>query len=411
MNLELNIAWQYIKSHHRQKNISLIAKISILGLILSIMSLITVLSVMNGFQAELKNRILGAISHAYISNYVGSIPQQNPLIPQLKQHKNIIGISPYIENYALLTHGNNASGAIVRGIHPEQETLTSNLLSSIKYGSANLVSDNQIIIGLALANTLGVGIGDKINVLTPKIGVNILGIAPRFKRFNVSGIFDTGEAEYNKNLVLITLISAQKLYQKQGQISGLRLKFDQVLKADVISADIAKELDEKYYIINWKQQQQNLIYALNLEKNMIRLILFFIIAIATFNLVSTMIMVVIDKQSDIAILRTLGLTPRRILTIFFYQSFIISSVGISIGVILGIIVSLFISDIVSFVEYIFSFQLLPATVFYVNKLPSELLASDVLFAVVLALLLSMISAYYPAVKAAKTDIAKTLNDK
>lgn len=409
MNLELKIAWAYLKSNRQNKTISLISFISMAGLILSIMSLITILSVMNGFQSELKNRILAAISHAYISNYEQNIPDNTPLLQTLLAHPEVSGVSPYVEGYALLSYYQNSSGAIIRGIDSQLEQTTSGLLSLVQYGTSTLFLDNQIIIGQGLANTLAVGIGDKISLLTPNVESSIIGILPRFKQFKVVGIFNSGEQEYNNSLALITLSSAQKLYQKKGSITALRLKFSDVFSADIISESLQKTLAENYYITHWMQQKSNLLYALNLEKNMIRLILFFIITIASFNLVAMMIMVVVDKKADIAILRTIGMTPSRIKLVFFYQSLLIGLLGISIGVILGVALSLYIDSIVANIELLFDFKLFPQNVFYLNHLPSELQLKDVLFTIILALVLTVISAYYPATKASQTDIASTLN--
>lgn len=407
-SLPLHIAFTYLMAKNKRGFVSFIAKISTLGLIISIMSLITVLSVMNGFQDELKNRILGAISHAYLTNHDESLPDDTPLLQALIKHKSVIGVSPYIEKYALLNYQSNASGVLIRGIDPTLELQTSKLLSNVRYGSHTLNNNNQIIVGYGLAGTLGVGIGDKITLFTPDIQQTITGILPRFKRFIVSGIFDAGSQEYNDSLALIHLKSAQRLYQMPNLITGLRLKFDNVLQADTISKSLSKQLDSKTYIVHWMSQKQNLIRALSLEKTMIGVILFFIIAIAAFNLVSMMIMVVMEKKDDIAILATMGLAPKGIMQIFFYQGLLISLLGIIIGVVLGVILSLNIGLVVGWIEAIFDFSVFPADVFYVSKLPSTLIFSDVLFTIMLALTLSVLAALYPAKKAAQSNISQIL---
>ena len=408
MNLELRIAIAYLKSHQKRGFISFISWVSILGLVISIMSLITVLSVMNGFQNELKNRILSTISHAYLTNYNQQLPSNTLLINQLKQHPDVLGISPYIEQYALLNYQTKSNGVVIRGIDTKLEPQTSDLLSAMRYGTRTLIQENHILIGFELATLLGVSMGDKITLFTPNIQTAIVGILPRFKRFIVSGIFDAGIEEYNKSLALIRLDVAQKLYQMPNMINGLRLKFTNVLQADHISQSLSKQLDNEHYIVSWITQKQNLIHALNLEKTMISLILFFIIAIASFNLISMMIMVVTDKKDDIAILRTIGMTPNSIMRLFFYQSLLISLLGIFIGTLLGILLSINIETIIAFVETLFNFNLFPTDVFYISTLPSSLQLGDVMATILLALVLCVLAALYPAKKASQTNISQIL---
>lgn len=408
MSLTLKIALTYLKSRNKRGFISFISTISTLGLIISIMSLIVVLSVMNGFQNELKTRILGAISHAYITGNTSKMSNSAELITRLQNHKQVIGVSPYIEQYALLTSGNEAIGSIIRGIEPKLEQSTSELLAQIRYGTSTMTQKNHILIGYGLATTLGVGIGDKITVFTPDINRTIVGVLPRFKRFKLVGIFDAGVEEYNNSLSLIRLDTAQGLYKFKDNITGLRLRFDDVLQADSISLELSKELDKNHYIINWKQQKQNLLHALNLEKTMIGVILFFIIAIATFNLVSMMLMMVLDKRNDIAILRSMGMSSGAIMRIFIYQSLIISLIGIVFGVVLGILLTLNLESIILFVEQVFSFSMFPKDVFYINKLPTQLQSGDIIFTLSLAAILSILAAIYPARKASQTNISQIL---
>ncbi len=409
LSTELKIALSYIKNTRGNSYTSLVSNISIIGLIISIISLITVLSVMNGLQQELKTRILSAISHAYITNYDGKIANYKALITKLENNKQIQAISPYIEQYALLNNNKNSIGAIIRGIDNKLEPKTSKLLKHIKYGT-NSINNNkpQVIIGLGLATELAISIGDKIIILTPNINNSITAIIPKFKPFEVVGIFDIGIKEYNNSLLLMSINMAQKLYNMDGYISGLRLKFYDVFSAKQITSELYKQLGDKYYAISWQDEKSNLLTALTLEKNMIAIILFFIIAISSFNLVSMMVMAVVDKKTDIAILRTIGMTPFSIMKIFFYQSLISGIIGIIIGVILGVLLSFNIESVVLFLEQLFNFQLFPKDIFYINNLPSEVQVFDVLLVTIVAFVLTILSAIYPAYKASKTKITEAI---
>lgn len=410
LSTELKIAIKYIKTSRGNGFTSFISGVSIIGLIVSIISLITILSVMNGFQSELKNSILNAISHGYITGYDDKITDYKTLITKVAKNKQVLAITPYVEKYALLSNNKQAKGAIIRGVDFAIEYKTSDLLDNIVYGT-NTITPNkpQIIIGLDLATTLGVSLGSKITIITPNINSSIVGIMPRFKRFSVVGIFDIGIQEYNDTLVLMPINMAQKLYTMGDTVSGLRLKFNDIFQAKNISQDISNHIGIDYYATSWQEQKSNLLQALTLEKNMIAIILFFIITIAAFNLVSMMIMVVVDKKADIAILRTMGMTPFSIMRLFFYQSLILSIIGIIIGVILGILLSLNIEQVVLFFESLFNFQIFPKDIFYINHLPSQVQYFDVILVIFIAIVLAVLSAIYPAYKASKTKISEVIN--
>jgi lipoprotein-releasing system permease protein len=266
------------------------------------------------------------------------------------------------------------------------------------------------MIGSGLAAQLGTTVGENITLLTPEISSSIIGIQPRFKRFTVSGIFNAGINEYDNNLAFIHLKQAQKLYSMKGKVSGLRLKVDDLFKANEITTEIVNNIDNKrYYGIDWMQKKANFIKALNLEKQMIGIVLSLIIAVAAFNIVSMMVMVVTDKKADIAILRTIGMTPKRIVKIFFYQGITIGVVGIVIGVILGVALSLNIESVVSGVESILGFQFFPKDVFYINRFPSEIHNMDVIKVAIGAFILVIIASIYPAKRAGKVKISEVLN--
>lgn len=409
MSIEFDISNQYLRSNRKKGFISFISGVSMIGLVLGVMTLVTVLSVMNGFHKELRERVLSAISHSYISEYDNSVSHWQELQTKINQHPNVVSSSPYIEKYALLNTSSGAQGISVRGIIPALEKQTSILLDKIKSGSSQL-SKSSILIGSGLATQLGATIGDKVTLLTPQLSSNIIGIQPRFKRFTVSGIFDAGINEYDNNLAFIQLDQAQKLYSMKGKVSGIRLKVDDLFQAKKITQEVVNALGKnQYYGVDWTRQKANFIKALNLEKQMIGIILSLIIAVAAFNIVSMMVMVVTDKTADIAILRTLGMTPKRIVKIFFYQGLTIGIVGIIIGLILGVLLSINIENIVSSIESLLGFEFFPKDVFYINRFPSEIHLDDIITVAVGAFILVILASIYPAKRAGKVSIAKVLN--
>ena len=409
MSVEFTISNQYLRSNRKKGFVSFISGVSMMGLILGVMTLITVLSVMNGFHKELRDRVLSAISHSTISEYGGTLNNWQELRLTINKNPQVIDSSPYIERYGLLSINGRAQGISVRGVDPDLEKNTSILLDNIKAGNSDL-EGSKILIGSGLALQLGAIVGDKIILLTPEISASIIGIQPRFKRFTVSGIFDAGINEYDNNLAFIHLDQAQKLYSMKGLVSGIRLKVDDLFQAKEITNKVVKNLDSaRYYGVDWTQKKANFIKALNLEKQMIGIILSLIIAVAAFNIVSMMVMVVTDKKADIAILRTIGMTPKRIVRVFFYQGLTIGVVGIVVGVILGIVLSLNIESVVSGVESMLGFQFFPKDVFYINRFPSEIHLIDVIKVAIGAFILVILASIYPAKRAGKVEISKVLN--
>jgi lipoprotein-releasing system permease protein len=409
MSVEFTISNQYLRSNRKKGFVSFISGVSMMGLILGVMTLITVLSVMNGFHKELRDRVLSAISHSTISEYGGTLNNWQELRLTINKNPQVIDSSPYIERYGLLSINGRAQGISVRGVDPDLEKNTSILLDNITDGNSDL-EGSKILIGSGLALQLGATVGDKIILLTPEISASIIGIQPRFKRFTVSGIFDAGINEYDNNLAFIHLDQAQKLYSMKGLVSGIRLKVDDLFQAKEITNKVVKDLDNaRYYGVDWTQKKANFIKALNLEKQMIGIILSLIIAVAAFNIVSMMVMVVTDKKADIAILRTIGMTPQRIVRVFFYQGLTIGVVGIVVGVILGIVLSLNIESVVSSIESMLGFQFFPKDVFYINRFPSEIHLTDVIKVAIGAFILVILASIYPAKRAGKIEISKVLN--
>ena len=408
MSVEFNISNQYLRSNRKKGFVSFISGVSMIGLILAVMSLITVLSVMNGFHEELTNRILNTISHSYITGSDDTLENWDDLQKKINTQDRVIASSPYVEDFALMTSKTATQGVSVRGILINQESSTSALLDDIKYGSINLEEDqSSVLIGVGLATLMGTGVGDQITLIAP--ARNSLGaLIPQSQTFTISGIFNAGLNDYNNGLAFIHLYDAQDLFTLGNKISGIRLKVENLFDANEITKDVVDSLGNGYYGVDWMQQQKHFIRALNLEKQMIAIILSLIIAVAAFNIVSMMVMVVTDKKSDIAILRTLGMTPKRIVKIFYYQGISIGLIGISVGTILGLLLAMNIESVISGIESIIGFQFFPKDVFYINRFPSKILASDVISIIIGSFILVIIAAIYPAKRAGKINISEVL---
>ena len=372
------------------------------------MSLITVLSVMNGFHEEITNRVLNTISHSYITESDDTLEDWEELRKKINSQEHIVASSPYVEDFALMTSKNASQGVSVRGILVDLESTTSSLLNDIKYGDLSLnEDDSSILIGVGLATLMGTGIGDQLTLIAPTR--NSLGLlVPISTTFTVGGIFNAGLNEYNNGLAFIHLYDAQDLFTLGNEVTGIRLKVDDLFKANIITQEIVKSLGDGFYGVDWMQQKQNFMRALNLEKQMIAIILSLIIAVAAFNIVSMMVMVVTDKKTDIAILRTLGMTPKRIVRIFFYQGLSIGFIGILVGTVLGLLLALNIESVISGIETIIGFQFFPKDVFYINRFPSKILMSDVASIMIGAFILVIIAAIYPARRAGKVNISEVL---
>ena len=409
MSVEFHISNQYLRSNRKKGFVSFISGVSMVGLILAILSLITVLSVMNGFHEELKNRVLNAISHSYITEKDNTLENWEELSEEINSKDRILASSPYVENFALITTQDASQGISVRGIIMNLEVKTSVLLDDIKYGEIDLTEDaSSVLIGVGLATLLSSGIGDSITLIAPSR--NSIGLLmPKSKTFTVTGIFNAGLNEYNNNLAFVHLNDAQELFSLDDQVSGIRLKVDNLFEANKITNNVVEELgSDLYYGVDWMQQKRNFIRALNLEKQMIAVVLSLIIAVAAFNIVSMMVMVVTDKKSDIAILRTIGMTPKRIVKIFFYQGLSIGLIGIVIGTALGLLLALNIESVISGIETILGFQFFPKDVFYINRFPSVIQLNDVLSVVIGAFVLAVLASIYPARRAGKVNISEVL---
>jgi lipoprotein-releasing system permease protein len=407
--LSLFIGLRYLRAKRRNHFISFISLISMAGIALGVMTLITVLSVMNGFERELRERILGMISHATVQGYDGRFPDWPEVIELARAQPDIVGAAPYVEQETML-RARRTAGALVRGIDPAAEPEVSDILSMMRSGRLDELQPGrwQVVLGVGLASRLGVGPGDSVTIFAPEIRATPGGVIPQVRRFEVSGLFEAGVHEYDTALALIHYQDAQRLFRLGEDISGVRLKLEDMMRARPIARDLSAQLPGLYQVRDWTQQNANFFRAVQTEKTVMFIILSLIIAVAAFNIISTLVMVVTDKQADIAILKTMGLTPRKIMAVFMIQGSLIGVIGTLIGVVAGIALALNVETVVAAIENVMSIEFLSAEVYYISDLPSELRAADVFRFAGLALLLSLLSTLYPAWRAARTEAVEAL---
>lgn len=403
------IGLRYVRAKRRNHFISFISLTSILGVGLGVMALITVLSVMNGFEKELTTRILGMASHATIYQQGDVLKDWREVASKVKAHDNILGVAPFFRAEGMLVNGQLVNGSVIRGIMPEEESSVSVIADKMVDGSFQDLKAGEfgMIIGGELARSLGVITGEKVTLVIPQASVTPAGIIPRFKRFTITGIFEIGMHEFDSALALIHLEDAKKLFRQQGA-SGLRIKTTDILKAPLISREIASELPGAYGVVDWTQQHSNFFKALKTEKIVMFVILTLIVAVAAFNIISTLVMVVTDKQADIAVLRTLGVSPKGIMQIFIIQGMVIGLTGILIGVIGGVALAANVETIVQSIEQTFHVEFLPSNIYYISDLPSDINWGDVLSITCVAFFFCLLATLYPAWRAAKTQPAEAL---
>lgn len=408
--LELYIGLRYTRAKRRNHFISFISMISMLGIMLGVVALIVVLSVMNGFHKEVRERILGMASHATISAVHGGLQDWRAVREKAEQHPAVIGEAPYVEGQGMLINGQNVSGILFRGILPEEEGKVSDVIAAVKSGSVDdlKAGEYRVILGKELAFVLGVGVGDRVTLVTPQINVTPAGIMPRLKRFTVSGIFEVGMGEYDRNLALLHLKDAAKLMRLKDSVTGVRLKLVDLYDAPQVTRELAMSMGGYYRISDWTMQHRNFFAALQTEKRMMSIILSLIVAVAAFNIVSTLVMVVTDKQSDIAILRTLGSSPGSIMGVFIVQGATIGIVGNILGMIGGVLLAINVETIVSWVERQFNIEFLDPSIYYISQLPSDPHLQDILLIAVTTFLITLLATLYPAWRASRTQPAEAL---
>lgn len=408
--LELFIGLRYTRAKRRNHFISFISLISMVGITLGVMALITVLSVMNGFEKELRERILGMVSHATVSEYAGRLHNWESLAAELEDRPRLLGVAPYVQAEGMLTAQGQVSGAIVRGIVPNRERTVSRVAEHMRFGSMDRLEDGAygIVLGKELAASLGAGVGDRVTLVTPQASVTPAGVMPRLRRLLVVGIFEVGMYEYDRGTAFIHLDDARRIFQLDEGITGLRLRMDDVMRAPVIARELGRDLGSGYWVSDWTRQHANFFRAVRTEKTVMFIILSLIVAVAAFNIVSTLVMVVTDKQADIAILRTLGLAPRSVMAVFMVQGTLIGFIGTTAGIVLGVLLALNVETIVPAIEQLLGRQFLAPDVYYISDLPSELRTLDVVRIGVLAFAVTVIATLYPAWRGSRTQPAEAL---
>ncbi len=407
---ELFVGLRYTRAKRRNHFISFISLISILGIALGVTALITVMAVMNGFEKELRERILGAASHATITLYNKPMQRWQELADAAIDHPQVEGAAPYVEGQVMVVKGKQVTGIVVRGVLPDEEPAVSDISEKMIAGQlADLQPGSfEIILGAALAQFLGASVGDKITVITPESSVTPVGVLPRMKRFTVKGVFEIGMFEYDRNFALMHADDASVLLKLNNGYTGVRLRLSDMFAARYVASDLAKEVGEEYWVSDWTQRHANFFRAVKTEKTVMFVILSLIVAVAAFNIVSTLVMVVTDKQSAIAILRTMGASPASIMLVFLIQGALIGLIGMVLGVIGGILLAINVETLVPAIERLFQTQFLDESVYYINVLPSELDYNDVWRVAALALVLTLLATLYPAWVAARTEPAKAL---
>ena len=409
---EWTIGLRYTRAGRRSARnsfISFISLISMAGIALGVAALIVVLSVMNGFQKEVRDRMLSVLSHVEVFDASGSLPDWQATAAEVQRHTRVRGAAPYVDAQAMVTRDDVVRGIMVRGILPDQELRVSAVASQIVQGSLTdlRAGEFNIVIGSELARSLRLRLGDKLTLIAPQGQVTPAGVLPRLKQFTVAGVFSAGHYEYDASLVFIQMDDAEKLFRLAGP-SGLRLRLDDMQRAPEVAAELAAMLPGNLYIRDWSQQNRNWFAAVQTEKRMMFIILTLIIAVAAFNLVSTLVMTVTDKQADIAILRTLGASPASVMKIFVIQGALVGLLGTGIGVLLGVLVALNIDVIVPFIEALFHVQFLPRDIYLISALPSDLRWPDVWQIGGMAVVLAFLATLYPSWRAARVRPADAL---
>jgi lipoprotein-releasing system permease protein len=410
---ELQIGWRYTRSGRaarRNRFISFISGVSMLGIALGVAALIIVLSVMNGFQKEVLDRMLSVIPQVEILDSQGeALPDWRATAALARQNPQVVGAAPFISNQVLVARGDEMRGAVVRGIVPAEEATVTELAARLKDTVlARLVPGSWgIVLGIELARSLGVTVGDQVTLVAPGGQVTPAGIVPRLKQFTVVGTFDSGHYEYDSGLALIDVSDAAKLFRVAGP-TGVELRLRDLNRAPQVGDALARQLGPGVNVRDWTRTNRNWFSAVQVEKRLMFIILTLIVAVAAFNLVSTLVMTVTDKRADIAILRTLGASPRSVMSIFMVQGAASGVIGTLAGVALGLLIAFNIGVIVPFIERLLHVNFLPASVYLISRMPSDPQSSDIVPIVVISLLLSFVATLYPSWHASRVQPAEAL---
>jgi lipoprotein-releasing system permease protein len=415
MKFEWFIGLRYLKAKRKQTFISIITVISIAGVMVGVMALIIVLSVMSGFEKTLKEKILGTQAHLIVMKASQEgMDHHEDVIQKLKGVKGVLSAAPFIFSQVMLSSGSNVSGVVLKGIDPDQEGKVTELAQNLRAGRLQDLKEGKsgetpgIVLGEELAKHLSVSMGDIIQVISPLGTMTPMGMMPKMKRFRVAGIFHSGMYEYDNTMAYISLESAQRFFGMGAEVTGVQVKTDDVYRVKEVAREIRQKLGFPYWTRDWMEMNRNLFSALRLEKIAMFIILVLIVLVAAFNIISTLIMVVMEKHKDIAILKSMGATSKGIMRIFMIEGLVIGVVGTFLGTTLGLLAAFNLEKITGFVENLFGFKILASDVYYIDKLPSQVNPLDVWIITGTAILISLLATLYPSWRASKLDPAEAL---
>lgn len=422
MSYELFISLRYLRARRKQVFVSVITLFSIAGILLGVAALIIVLAVMNGFETDLRTKILGINAHVVLMEYGGVLHGYEKVLQKVTREKEVVAVTPFIYSQAMLKKGESVSGVILRGMDPETASRVINLGKMQEGKIAYLVEKNRlhlkltpegvkmpgVVLGKELAKNLGIFLFDTVSILSPQGISTPMGVMPRLKKFLVVGIFDSGFYEYDSTIAFLSLRDAQEFLNLGDMVTGLEVKVDNIYQAGSIARQLEKKLGYPYWARHWMEMNKNLFSALRMEKRVMFIILSLIVLVAMFNIITTLIMIVMEKNRDIAILKSMGATSRSIMKIFIYQGLIIGVIGTLLGSIAGLAVAYNLEKLSLFVERIFGFKILPADVYYLSALPSLVNYGDVGTIILGTLFISLLATIYPSWRASRLDPAETL---
>jgi lipoprotein-releasing system permease protein len=410
MRYELLVGLRYTRARRRNRFISINSLVSMIGITVGVWALIVVLSVMNGFQREVRERILGVASHVQISGGNNRLSDWQSIVKLAVKKPHVLAAAPFVQAQAMLSAGQAVRGALVRGILPDQEEKVADFASHMRMGTLDALKPGEfgVILGIDLARGLAVLPGDKVAFVAPQGLVTPAGVIPRLKQFTVVGIFEAGIADADAALALVDMKDAQTLYQLGDDVTGVRLKLDDLFLANTVARNLLADLPQDTYASDWTRTHANFFRAVAIEKRMMFLILALIVLVAAINIISTLVVAVKDKQADIAILRTLGARPGSVMQIFIVQGMIIGAIGTLAGVLLGIVTALNIDVIVPAIENTLGFKFLSKDVYLIPELPSDLQSADVIAITLMALALSFVATLFPSWSAARVNPAEAL---
>jgi lipoprotein-releasing system permease protein len=403
------IGLRYLRAKRRNGFISFISLASILGIALGVAALITTLAVMSGFQREIRDRMLQMVAHATVSGYGEPIADWHRAVDKALADKRVAGAAPYVEAQTLLS-GPRKQPAIVRGILPTEERHVSVIASKMVQGRLDDLKPGSfnVVLGRELAIWMGVSVGDDVVMITSEALTTPMGAVPQMKRFHVSGIFEAGYNEYDRGMAFVHMQDLQRVQRMGGGVTGVRLRLHDMDQAWEVARDLALSLGGPYRVSSWADENANMFRALKMEKTIMAILLSLIIAMGAFNLVSSQVMLVTDKQADIAIMRTLGLTPRGVMQVFIVQGTLIGVIGTVLGVITGVVLTLNLEHILHAIESVLGVQLLPEDVYYITGLPTDMQPSDIAIIAAIALAMAFLATIYPAWRASRTPPAEAL---